>query len=224
MQKSILVSLLTVGLLASVIGVGTYAYFSDTETSVGNTMTAGTLDLSVNDQNPLATAVVTVGDLKPSLTRYSDTIKLVITDNPGKLYKRISAVSCKDGANPEPEWAADPTHEINDFSPVTWFDLEIWDQTLNDGKGDWKVLIPDGTASVGRLARGQLWIYLGQYDQLVPVYIRQSFHMDAEAGNEYQGDICTFTEEFMVLQTNDDTMDALCDEAGEICRTPQPGA
>jgi len=218
MQTKLLISLMTIGLVASVIGIGTYAYFSDTETSAGNTMTAGTLNLIVNKLDPLATAVVVVDDLKPSLTRYSGNIELVIEDNPGKLYKRISAVSCISGLNPEPEQAADPTNLINDFSPVTWFDLEVWTIDEAHPSGYWKVLVPDGTVSVGSLAAGQLWIYLGQYPAQTPVTIRQSFHMDAAAGNEYQGDICTFTEEFVVLQTNDPTMDALCDVPGEICR------
>jgi predicted ribosomally synthesized peptide with SipW-like signal peptide len=45
MNKKILASMMVVGLLALALGWGTYSYFSDTETSLGNTFTAGTLKL-----------------------------------------------------------------------------------------------------------------------------------------------------------------------------------
>jgi len=51
---------LTIGalLIISMAGTGTWAYFSDTETSSGNTFTAGTLDLKVsNDGNTYADGV-----------------------------------------------------------------------------------------------------------------------------------------------------------------------
>jgi predicted ribosomally synthesized peptide with SipW-like signal peptide len=45
MNKKILLSILVLGTVAVVAGAGTWAAFSDTETSTGNTFTAGTLDL-----------------------------------------------------------------------------------------------------------------------------------------------------------------------------------
>jgi len=45
MKYKILTSLLIMGLLASAVGWGTFAYFSDTETTTNNTFTAGTLEL-----------------------------------------------------------------------------------------------------------------------------------------------------------------------------------
>jgi predicted ribosomally synthesized peptide with SipW-like signal peptide len=40
---------MVIGLVASAIGMGTYAYFSDTETSSGNTFTAGSIDLKIDN-------------------------------------------------------------------------------------------------------------------------------------------------------------------------------
>jgi spore coat-associated protein N len=45
--KRILFSLMTMVAVLSVAGVGSLAYFSDTETSTGNSFTAGTLDLKI---------------------------------------------------------------------------------------------------------------------------------------------------------------------------------
>lgn len=45
-MKRILISLMTIALVCALIGGGIFAYFSDVETSTGNTFTAGTLDLA----------------------------------------------------------------------------------------------------------------------------------------------------------------------------------
>lgn len=51
-MKKILVSLSIIGVVAVVAIGATVAYFGDTETSTGNTMTAGTLDLKIDFQCP----------------------------------------------------------------------------------------------------------------------------------------------------------------------------
>lgn len=50
-MSKILVSLMTIALVGALIGGGIYAYFSDAETSTGNTFTAGTLDLNLDGGN-----------------------------------------------------------------------------------------------------------------------------------------------------------------------------
>lgn len=58
-------SLLTV-VLVSVVAVGaTQAYFSDTETSTGNTFAAGSLDLDVDGNNGTNTVKFTVSGMRP---------------------------------------------------------------------------------------------------------------------------------------------------------------
>lgn len=52
-MKKILVSLSIIGIVAAIAIGGTVAYFYDTETSTGNTFTAGTLDLKIIDWNEL---------------------------------------------------------------------------------------------------------------------------------------------------------------------------
>jgi predicted ribosomally synthesized peptide with SipW-like signal peptide len=48
MNKKILLSLSVIGIAAAIAIGGTIAYFSDTETSTGNTFTAGSIDLKVD--------------------------------------------------------------------------------------------------------------------------------------------------------------------------------
>ncbi len=63
--KSILVTIFITGILASGIGWGTYAAFSDTETSNSNLFTAGTLDLTVNGHNGDNAQIFNVANMKP---------------------------------------------------------------------------------------------------------------------------------------------------------------
>lgn len=225
-MKRILLSLLTVAAVSAVAIGATRAFFSDTETSKDNKISAGKLDLSVNGQNPLVGPLITLKDLKPSFTHYSSPITLNVLDNPAKLYKHIvGPISCITVDVTEPEctvqggtWNGQlqscdlaPTADDNDLTKVTWFDLEIWrgpgeptPESLpcgpEGGQNCWGVLIPDKRIKLSDIASH--WIYLGTFNPNQAPIIRQSFHMDDSAGNAYQSDSCTFDEEFMALQTN----------------------
>ncbi len=62
-MKKILLSFMTIGLVLALVGGGTWAYFSDTETSTGNSFTAGTLNLvpSTNGTASVGKYTVTAG-------------------------------------------------------------------------------------------------------------------------------------------------------------------
>lgn len=49
-MKRVLVLLLAMGVVASLVGFGSYALFSDVEKSVGNTFTVGTLDMQLSNE------------------------------------------------------------------------------------------------------------------------------------------------------------------------------
>ena len=51
MNKKILISLAVIGVVAAIAIGGTIAYFSDTETSTGNTFTAGAIDLKIDNES-----------------------------------------------------------------------------------------------------------------------------------------------------------------------------
>ncbi|MFC1615457.1 TasA family protein [Patescibacteria group bacterium] len=217
-MKKIIISLAMIVAVGAVVVGATRAYFSDTETSTGNMITSGALDLTLNGKNgEVVTAVVNIEDMKPSQTWYSGPITLEVFNNPGKLYKHVVApFECTGGERTEPECEAESGQwdgatctggtPVDDLPRVTWFDLEVWnDKNQNEEieEDEWEIIIPDGMITVEDIASH--WIYLGEYGeqlQMNKIVIRQSFHMDGEAGNEFQGDSCTFTEEFKVLQTN----------------------
>lgn len=64
-MRRILLSLIVLALAGTVAIGATRAYFSDTETSTGNTFTAGTLDLKVNGNDDPVGVTYTLADWKP---------------------------------------------------------------------------------------------------------------------------------------------------------------
>jgi len=102
MKKEILFSILTIGIFASLIGAGTFAYFSDTETSIGNKFTAGTIEISVNGQDHWI-ETFSLEDMKPG---HSQEITVIITntgENPVKIWKIIKNIITEENGIIEPE-------------------------------------------------------------------------------------------------------------------------
>lgn len=65
MNKKILISLAIIGVASAIAIGGTKAYFSDTETSQGNTLSAGTLNLTVDNEDPWTSVPFQISDIKP---------------------------------------------------------------------------------------------------------------------------------------------------------------
>ncbi len=63
-MKKILGLTIAALLVIGIIGGGTFAYFSDTESSTNNVLTAGTLDLNINGGN-VAVTTLSVSDVAP---------------------------------------------------------------------------------------------------------------------------------------------------------------
>jgi len=93
MNKKILLSIMTIGLIAMLAGTGLLTYFSDTETSTGNVFTAGTIDISIDPTG--GQDVVTVEgtlDLKPCETGYTTTTITNDGTNPATIWKHVTNV------------------------------------------------------------------------------------------------------------------------------------
>ena len=155
-MKKILISLSIIGAVAAIVVGATTAYFSDTETSKGNTLTAGTINLTVDGEDPLVKALVELKDMKPS-NWFAVQTPVVVTDNPADLYKHYTIgekEGCVDNVQTEPEceelrgsWNAQAktcTYDENnpskdDLQNYTTIDLAIcWDMN-----GDGEILKKD---------------------------------------------------------------------------------
>jgi len=124
MTKKIIISLSIIGLVAAIVVGGTIAYFSDTETSSGNTFTAGSIDLTVDNTcyyNGEEVGECTWGlsdldgkvffnfnDLKPG-DWGEDTISLHVTSNDAWACSKIILSMNDDNGCTEPEEDDDTT-------------------------------------------------------------------------------------------------------------------
>lgn len=103
MNKKILISLSTIAAVAAIVIGGTVAYFSDTETSSGNTFTAGSLDLKVNDKEGSAVDKITITDAKPGDSGSYTWIAKNVGTIAGNLSLVVSNITNDDNGCTEPE-------------------------------------------------------------------------------------------------------------------------
>ena len=94
-------SLAMIALVAAVAVGATSSFFSDKETSVGNTFTAGTIDISVDGQNPWNTSWSNYLD-KPCQTNYMTFTIKNEGENPANVWKRIMNIETNGGVSSYP--------------------------------------------------------------------------------------------------------------------------
>jgi predicted ribosomally synthesized peptide with SipW-like signal peptide len=212
MNKKIIASLVTILVVGAAAIGGTIAYFSDVEVSTGNTFTAGTIDIAVDNENPwVSSGDYTFADMKPGQIEYSNfTIKNVGT-NPVNVVKKVALDSTftetekENGVN-EPEcvkyggtWSGSACTggtAVNNLEAVIKYDLSVkvyaddsattpmWEQVLYkvNGSGTDVTL---ATLLNTNMALGMIPVG-GRMDVI------ESYHMDAAADNEYQSDKMKF--------------------------------
>lgn len=208
-MKKIAISLGVIGVVAAIVIGATTAYFSDTETSTGNTFTAGTIDISVNDQNPWIEEF-TMADMKPDYTDYI-TFNIQNTGsgaNPVDVWKKIDVISETTGVVTEPECEAengtwnesgktcDGTEEINNLSSQIIYDLSV--EVYQGGNKIWWQTIytdADKKTIADIFSSAEKEVYLGMIPAGGYMKVTQSYHFNPDAGNAYQGDIMTFNIE-----------------------------
>ncbi|MDD4255014.1 MAG: TasA family protein [Methanofollis sp.] len=209
MKSKILYGVMGIALVSLLIGGGTYAYFSDTETSEGNVFTAGTLDLSVNDTNPWSVPL-TLGNMTPGQSTSFGSLTLTnVGSLTGDLYMNITGVvdggglavyPAAGGVSSEPEYVAEG---------ATW-DGAAWDATGWAAQDDistmFTIICNNETGAVSGINGTHLsdpHTYTLIKNNLTAgsgTDLSLNFHLDPAAGNEYQGDNSTFTIQFYLAQ------------------------
>ncbi|AZQ13437.1 MULTISPECIES: TasA family protein [Halorubrum] len=153
-RRKMLLGLGAVGVASAGAGLGTTAYFNDTETFENNTFTAGTLDMSVTANLVAAddywsgqtdipmsvtadgqgvTAGLVVDDVKPGDWAII-CFDIEVGDNPGYVQIRTENFMEAGGANPEPEQEVEG--DANNSADLGEFMLaSVW-QNYDDTSGD----------------------------------------------------------------------------------------
>lgn len=215
-MKKVLMSLFTIAIVGALITGGAIAYFSDTETSKDNIFTAGTIDISVNGENPWqGDGDFTLADMKPcEYHKFTTTIKNVGT-NPCLVWKHIDVVeqtggvTSFSGASSEPEYVEGGGQFDASGNPTGTGYVErcnlaayiIYDLFVND------VAIFADTDYVRIDNIDCTWVYLGQLDVGEDWVVQQSYHLmswpdaaEPEVTNWAQGDTIKFNVEFYAEQ------------------------
>lgn len=187
-MKNITKSLLMITAVAALAIGGTVAYFSDTETSTGNTISTGTIDISIGGTQ---TTPYELEDMKPGYTDYMNFTINNVGSNPANVWKKLYGFNTT-RENDETEYAVgDPV----DLQNAIIYDLAvkvydasqnlIWFQTIytdSDGKT---------LADVYGSETGD-GILLGMIPSKGYMEVTQSYYMDPNADNRYQGEKMTF--------------------------------
>jgi len=163
-----------IGLIAS----GTWGVFTDTETSSGNTIVAGTIDIAVNGDDPIVDGC-NIEDIKPCQTGWITVNVTNVGTNPCELWKHIENVVNTDNDPVDAEQAFyDAWHDEHEGAPE-----EEWPE-------NWK--ISDWIHYDMVLCRGEAC------EELIAE--SDGYHLDDDVDNWGQDDKITFDIDFVAQQ------------------------
>jgi spore coat-associated protein N len=190
MKKKIMMLLVSATLAIALLGGGVYAYFSDTETSSGNSFTAGSLDLVIGGSG--SSSIVLTG-LAPGNSG-SSSIQLANNGNiAGNLSMTAGNLVDGEGTNWEPETNTAPPGDLSANVDVVVF-VDVNSNGLHDdGAGNdlWTgklSTLPSNNINCGSLA-GAGTTHIGFY-----------WSIATSVGNDIMGDTTTFDIVFTLQQ------------------------
>lgn len=203
-MKRILLSIATIAAVGSLSFGMSSAFFTDTETSQTNTLTAGSFDLLLNGGNNTST-LVNITDLKPGDNQIVNKI-LKIEDNPGYVWMHLKDLTASQGAQTEPETLEENGTPKFDIQNYITYDLSVGETTI--------ISIDDQTSLPEAVS---CWIPLGEIPGNQNTTVAQSFHFDPTVTNWAQGDTLSFTEEFYSVQSrNNENPEPPISQTGRI--------
>jgi len=191
-------------LVMGLVGGGTWAYFSDPESSTGNTFAAGTLDLEVDSENPWTSTGVTVPAMAPGAAAVPVDITCEnIGTLTGDLYMKITNVTDTGGTETyaagapingnvtsEPEAVAEIVigNRVDDISTQITLSCKVDTVAVVALDGVLLSAVPGTWTEIkADMASGSITLSLGG-------------SLDSGATNEYQGDVSTFDIELYLAQ------------------------
>jgi spore coat-associated protein N len=184
-------------IVITIAGVGTFAFFNDTESSSGNIISAGTLDLRTNDANGLD-SVLTVTDLAPGNSVGPATVELKNAGTIDAAHMDISVTySENDGTEPDdPGLAANMSKEA--------FAAQLKVKTLTYGATDLLSKVTDintnGFKDVQDVANSDLTGLAGLDSAAAANFVIEVTLDGNSTGNDFQGDGINITFNFDLQQ------------------------
>ena len=202
-MKKILGLTIVALLVMGAVGGGTYAYFSDTEDSTNNTLTAGTLDLNIDGGNDAVTTF-SVSDVAPGDSGSANSTLTNVGSLEGELDISTSAVTNTPGAGgTEYEGGSG---ELGASANITMY-IDV-DQSSTWSSGDIG-LKSDGTKYNHPTAldydvidnyASESWDATGNITASASEYFFVLWDVSTSIGNDIQGDSASFDITFVLEQ------------------------
>jgi len=190
-MKKIIGLTIAVMLLIGMSGIGTWAYFSDVETSTGNQLTAGTLDLKTDDVDGVSQTLFAT-NMKPGDTVGPQTITLKNTGSIGGSTLDLAFSYIESDGSPNPvDKTANDTAAMMEVTVLNYDGSSLLgsvsDNNTNGYKDIFDLMKEDlsGQSDIGASANKTFEI---------AVFLR------TETGNDYQADGITVTMTFTLNQ------------------------
>lgn len=233
-------SLSVIAAVSAVVIGGTGAFFSDSETSTGNTFTAGAIDLQIDstavyngqpvpsatwalkDLNPTADKFFNFNDVKPGDTG-SNSISLHVINNDAWVCAAISNLVDADNTTTEPEDAPDLDNlvsgEMQENLIVTiWRDNGVGGGTPGNNVQDGtEPTIYTGAPQAGTWALYDSTTATGPLTGVTTGYVGVKWTLPLSVGNEVQTDSMTGDISFTVVQSRNNAQFT----CGSLISTPQ---
>jgi len=189
-MKKILGLTMAFMLLISMGGIGTWAYFQDTETSTGNVFAAGTLDLKTNDVDGVIQTLY-ASNLKPG-DNASGSITLKNSGSVAGSTLDLAFSYVESDSSPNPAgMSADATAAVIEVTTLDYGTDDLLDPVINDFQ-------PNGYTDIEDLKNadlaGQGIDASGTKDFTITVQFR------GDAGHDFQSDGINITMTFTLNQ------------------------
>jgi len=206
-KRKVLASLLVIAVVVGLVSAGTWAYFSDTETSSGNTFQAGTIDLVLDETQAVS---MQMPNMKPGDSASGTITVTNVGTLPGSLYITSKYVENDMGGAPDPNMNR---HQVAKMLLITSL-VECGDDVLSlipdVDADDRKTLYDfvnkaDGVVLSDYPSPGELGTWYLNDDNMdpngnEPHWYALTLQFDPAAGNDYQGDGITWTLWFLLTQ------------------------
>jgi predicted ribosomally synthesized peptide with SipW-like signal peptide len=203
-KKIILLSIIGVALTATIVGVGTYAYFSASQVTGTHEFITGSISFSINGNDPwTGNFNGTMSDVKPGMTGWGNLTVENTGLNPADLWMMITNVttmSMGTNAAKASEPAATDIDSVTHYGVYNYTTGSAFPAVYVDPT---TYTISTGAHTVGGTAAKDQWIYLGviQPGAANAQLINESFRLDPSVTNWAQLTNMTFTVNFYAQQS-----------------------
>jgi spore coat-associated protein N len=214
-MKLIPSAVLSISLVLLLAGTGTWAEYSDVETSVGNTLTAGTMDLYMTDNGPVIDREWKLENMVPGTSFKSGQLNLYNDGTVAADHVEISFSNiCRD-----PGAEAGANEESDTLNGADGMDsyLKVDSMTYGPFTGNPRVLVYNGVSRDSSILESTTdnnnYIDLADLNGITmddleppgtqkqnPMDFSMQISFDESAPNDYQGDECTLTLTFVLSQ------------------------